>query len=90
MGHFIIGYGRGCGWGLRSCRTASSIQIGIKVCAILALDVLWMLAFHDAKAAREQVDVVKTFLEDDTALEDAMSLIIVIDHQNLVRLVFVH
>ena len=49
-----------------------------------------MLALHDAEAAREQVDVVKTFLEDDAALEDAMPLIIVIDHQYLVRLVFVH
>jgi len=40
-------------------------------------------------AAREKIDVVKALLEDDLGLQDAMSLVLVVDDHNFVCLILV-
>ena len=55
----------------------------------LVLNEVGVILAHDAEAAREEVHVVEALLKDDLALHNAVSLIIVVNHQNLVRLVLV-
>lgn len=49
-----------------------------------------MFFLENANAATQQVNVVKAFLEDNSALEDAVPLILVVDNEDLVRFILVN
>ena len=46
------------------------------------------LLLEAVQTAREQVDIVKAFLEYDPALQNTMSFVVVVDHKNLVGFIF--